>query len=315
MEVAVRDLAPLRAAILEWYARERRNLPWRGTHDPYAVLVSEVMLQQTQASRVALRYPRFVARFPDVTALASASEAEVLAEWSGLGYNRRALALRRAAVAVATSGWPSNLRTLQDLPGVGAYTARAIGSLAFGWPVGVVDTNVRRWLVRRLGLDPRSPAGASGALQQVSDALARAGGRRLRPADVASWTHASMELGAVVCRALRPACDACPIARGCPARGRAAPMPAAQQGKFRGSRRAYRGAILRALAAASEHALRRSDVPSAMTSYGSVGGLAGAFDPQQVQVAIEGLERDGLVHADGQTLRLGPKETAATIAK
>src|SRR5439155_895162 len=149
MEVAVRDLAPLRAAILEWYARERRNLPWRGTHNPYAVLVSEVMLQQTQASRVALRYPRFVARFPDVTALASASEAEVLAEWSGLAYNRRALALRRAAVAVAASGWPSNLRTLQDPPGVGAYTARAIGSPAFGWPVGVVGTNVRLWRVRR----------------------------------------------------------------------------------------------------------------------------------------------------------------------
>src|SRR5439155_26034703 len=139
MEVSVRDVAPLRRAILEWYAREHRNPPWRGTHDAYAVLVSEVMLQQTQANRVALRYPRFMARFPDVTALASASEAEILAEWSGLGYNRRAVALHRAAVEVATSGWPSDLRALQDLPGVGPYTARAIGSLAFGWPVGVVD--------------------------------------------------------------------------------------------------------------------------------------------------------------------------------
>src|SRR6266550_8294660 len=115
MQVSVRDVAPLRRAILEWYAREGRSLPWRGTRDPYAVLVSEVMLQQTQASRVAVRYPRFMARFPHVTALASASEAEVLAEWSGLGYNRRALALHRAAVVVATSGWPSDLRALQDL--------------------------------------------------------------------------------------------------------------------------------------------------------------------------------------------------------
>jgi len=315
MEVSVRDVAPLRRATLEWYAREHRNLPWRGTHDPYAVLVSEVMLQQTQANRVALRYPRFMARFPDVTALASASEAEILAEWSGLGYNRRAVALHRAAVIVATSGWPADLRALQDLPGVGSYTARAIGSLAFGWPVGVVDTNVRRWLVRRLGLDPRSTAGANRALQQVADVLASAGGRRLEPADVATWTHASMDLGAVVCRPQRPACDACPIARGCPARGRAGPVPVARQGRFRGSLRAYRGALLRALAAASEHALPRSDVSSAMTRHSSAGGLNGAFDAQRIQVAIEGLERDGLVHADGQTLRLGPKEPPATIAE
>src|SRR5437016_14491694 len=99
MQPSVARVAPLRRAILEWYAREHRDLPWRGTRDPYAVLVSEVMLQQTQASRVAERYPRFMARFPSAAALASAPEAEVLAEWSGLGYNRRAVALRRTAVA------------------------------------------------------------------------------------------------------------------------------------------------------------------------------------------------------------------------
>src|SRR5437764_5217612 len=193
------DPASLRRAILAWYEQGHRSLPWRGSRDPYAVLVSEVMLQQTQASRVAVRYPRFMTRFPDLAALASASEADVLAEWSGLGYNRRALALRDAAVAVQASGWPSDLAGLQRLPGVGPYTARAIGSLAFGWRVGVVDTNVRRWLVRRLGLEPGSGAGAGSALQRLADVLANA-----FPAareDAAAWTHASMELGAVICRA------------------------------------------------------------------------------------------------------------------
>jgi A/G-specific adenine glycosylase len=135
----------VRASLLAWYATDHRDFPWRRTTDPYAVLVSEVMLQQTQASRVAERFPTFMSRFPTTRALAEASDAEVLAAWSGLGYNRRALALQRAAAAVSTNGWPSDVAALERLPGIGPYTARAVASLAFGEPVGVVDTNVRRW--------------------------------------------------------------------------------------------------------------------------------------------------------------------------
>jgi len=140
----------MRGAILTWYRHGHRDLPWRGTRDPYAVLVSEVMLQQTQASRVAARYPAFMARFPDVTALASASEAEVLAEWSGLGYNRRAISLHRAASAIARAGWPAELEGLRRLPGVGQYTrapsdrwpldgarARWTPTSGAGWPAAL----------------------------------------------------------------------------------------------------------------------------------------------------------------------------------
>jgi len=273
----------LRRAILAWYEQGHRSLPWRGSRDPYAVLVSEVMLQQTQASRVAVRYPRFMTRFPDLAALASASEADVLAEWSGLGYNRRALALRDAAVAVQASGWPSDLAGLQRLPGVGPYTARAIGSLAFGWRVGVVDTNVRRWLVRRLGLEPGSGAAGGGALQRLADDLANAG--HAAPEDGAAWTHASMELGAVICRAQVPACNACPIA----------------------SRRAYRGGVMRALAAAPEYALRIDATRARTPSVAAPEALDGRLEPRLMQEALEGLERDGLAHLDGSLLRLGPR--------
>ena len=305
MRVPASEVAAVRQTILEWYARGHRDLPWRGIGDPYAVLVSEVMLQQTQASRVAQRYPHFMDRFPNVAALASASEAEVLAEWTGLGYNRRALSLRRAAAAVAASGWPPDLDGLRRLPGVGGYTARAIGSLAFGWRHGVVDTNVRRWLVRRFGLDPSSAGAAPPALQRLADALATAGDS-LAQASAATWTHASMELGAVVCRAGQPACEACPVAAGCPARGQAGRVPIARQRPFQGSSRAYRGALVRALALAPDHALSRTEAAVALGRSAAPGALGDAVDPGLTQVAIEDLEREGLAHLDRDTLRLGP---------
>lgn len=174
-----RALARVRGALLTWYAAAHRDFPWRRTSDPYAVLVSEVMLQQTQASRVAERFPAFLARFPTAQALATASESAVLQAWSGLGYNRRALALRKASAGIAARGWPTQVSDLERLPGIGPYTARAVASLAFGQPVGVVDTNVRRWLVRRFGL---SPLTAPRDLQRLADALAAAG----NPADAAA---------------------------------------------------------------------------------------------------------------------------------
>jgi A/G-specific adenine glycosylase len=287
-------LARVRSSLLGWYAADQRDFPWRRTTDPYAVLVSEVMLQQTQASRVAERFPTFMSRFPTAAALASAGEAQVLAAWSGLGYNRRALALRRAARAVADHGWPQGVAALQRLPGVGPYTARALASLAFGEPVGVVDTNVRRWLVRRFGLSPES---RPRQLQALADALAAAG----HATDAAPWTHATMEFGAAICTPRNPRCDECPISAGCPSRGAATVVPVPRQAAFAGSDRAHRGAILRALARAGNHAMTMR-AARGLVPQGAAGRVVAA------------LERDGLLHRSGARLVLGGRpEGAATI--
>jgi len=287
-------MADIRAALLSWYAAAHRDFPWRHTSEPYAVLVSEVMLQQTQASRVALRFPAFIERFPTARDLGSASEGDVLAAWSGLGYNRRALALRKAAAIAAATGWPSEVRTLQGLPGIGPYTARALASLAFGQPVGVVDTNVRRWLVRRFGLDP---ATAAKDLQAIADRLAGAGDQT----DAAAWTHATMEFGAAICTTRTPACGRCPIAADCPSRDKAEPVPVARQPRFSGSDRARRGALVRALSRAPGHSLTL-----AAARRHCPGG-----DFQRI---VDGLDRDGLAHRSGGRLRLGGREeSAATI--
>src|SRR4051794_6541978 len=140
-------------ALLAWYGRVARDLPWRRTRDPYALLVSEVMLQQTQVARVAPRYSAWLSRFPTVDALASAPVADVLKEGSGLGYNRRALALRAAAGVVARHGWPTDAVGLSFLPGVGPYTAAAVASFAWGEDVAAVDTNVRRVISRWDGIE------------------------------------------------------------------------------------------------------------------------------------------------------------------
>jgi A/G-specific adenine glycosylase len=287
-------LARVRSSVLAWYAADHRDFPWRRTIDPYAVMVSEVMLQQTQASRIAQRFPIFMNRFPTAAALGAASEAQVLAAWSGLGYNRRALALRRAAAEVATNGWPRDVGSLERLPGIGPYTARAVASLAFGEPVGVVDTNVRRWLVRRFGLGPGASARE---LQALADALAVAGSS----ADAAPWTHATMEFGAGICTPRMPRCTGCPIATGCPSRGLATVVPVPRQPAFPGSDRAHRGALLRALTGAPDHSMAVRSAPSVVP-----GGV--------VDRIVLGLERDGLVHRSRGRLVLGGRpEPAATI--
>jgi A/G-specific adenine glycosylase len=284
----------VRGALLDWYAASHRDFPWRGETDPYAVLVSEVMLQQTQAGRIAERFPRFMARFPTAEALAVAPAGTVLAEWSGLGYNRRALALQRAAAAVAAGGWPRDVAGLRGLAGVGPYTARAVASLAFGVPAGVVDTNVRRWLLRRFR-GPDAPA----QLQALADALAARG----RGTDVAAWTHATMEFGASVCRTRDPRCDACPIARGCPSRNRAATVPVARQPSLRGSDRAYRGAVLRLLSSAHGHAMTVRSLRGRLER--DAGRIGPALDETGWIRVVVGLERDRLVHRSGGSVRLG----------
>ncbi len=236
-------LEAVRARLLEWFERHGRELPWRRTRDPYRVLVAEVLAQQTQAERAAGAFPRFLECFPDAAALASASPAEVLRAWQGLGYNRRALALRACALAVVErGGWPETVEELATLPGIGPYTARAVACFALGQDVAPVDTNVGRVLARSLaGSDPSQLTAA--ARQAMAD-------RALPPGRAWAWSSALMDVGASHCRP-RPRCDGCPIALSCRWRalGPWAPMPVPRQvAPFAGSDRRWRGAVVRALA-------------------------------------------------------------------
>jgi A/G-specific adenine glycosylase len=207
--------------LLRWYERERRDLPWRHTRDPYAILVSEVMLQQTQVARVVPRYEAWLTRWPTAAALAAAPLEEVLREWVGLGYNRRAVRLWEAARVVARDGWPARL---QDLPGVGPYTAAAVGSFAFGRQEVALDTNARR-VFARLGAPLAPPPGRA-----------------------ADFNQATMELGATVCTARAPRCGRCPLRERCAGPGEPAP-PARARERFEESNRWVRGRVVAALAA------------------------------------------------------------------
>ena len=199
--------------LLEWFSVRGRDLPWRHTRDPYAILVSEVMLQQTQVERVIPRYLDWLARWPTAESLAAASPADVIRAWQGLGYNRRGLNLHRAAIRIAASGWPDDLT---ELPGVGPYTAAAVRCFAYGDDVLPVDVNVAR-VQRRTG-------------QLFSYAAAQA----------------LMDLGAKVCLARIARCAECPLAAVCPSRG-IREEPERKQGPFEGSFRQRRSTTLRAL--------------------------------------------------------------------
>jgi len=210
--------------LLGWFAEHGRDLPWRRTRDPYAILVSEVMLQQTQVERVIPRYLAWLERWPTVSALAAASPADVIREWQGLGYNRRGLNLHRAAQRIAVDGWPDDLK---ELPGVGPYTAAAVGNFAFGRDVLPIDTNVSR------------------VQQRTGHSFSPAAGQAL------------MDLGATVCLARIPRCGVCPLAAGCPSRGKRY-EPLRKQSRFEGSFRQRRAQTLR-IVAESERALSELD--------------------------------------------------------
>jgi A/G-specific adenine glycosylase len=199
------------AALLDWFDVHARELPWRRTRDAYAILVAEVMLQQTQVDRVVPRYLEWLERWPTVEALAAASAADVIRAWQGLGYNRRGLNLHRAAQQVARAGWPEDLT---DLPGVGPYTAAAVASFALGANVLPIDTNVRR------------------VQERTGHAFSARAGQAL------------MDLGATVCLARIPRCGICPLGDGCPSRGRTY-EPLRKQSRFEGSFRQRRAATLR----------------------------------------------------------------------
>ena len=206
----------MEAALLAWFDAHGRDLPWRRTRDPYAILVSEVMLQQTQVERVVPRYLGWLERWPTVEALAAAAPADVIRAWQGLGYNRRGLNLHRAAQQIAREGWPEELT---DLPGVGPYTAAAVASFAFERDVLPVDTNVGR-VQERTGHDFSPRAG-----QEL------------------------MDLGATVCLARIPRCGICPLAETCPSRG-SRYEPLRKQSRFDGSFRQRRARALGLVAAA-----------------------------------------------------------------
>ena len=281
----------IRRRILAWYAAEQRNLPFRRSREPWPVLVAEVMLQQTQAARIAERFDAFMDRFPSPAAMAAATAADVLAAWSGLGYNRRALNLHATATQISRFGWPVTVESLQRLPGIGPYSARAIASIALGQPVGAVDTNVRRWLVRRFAADP----GDARALQDLADSLAVSG--RPNREQAGTWTHATMEFGARICSARSPRCDLCPVARGCHSRANPARVPVPRQNGATATTRAARGALLRALAAAPDLRLTRAQARRAM---------AVTLGNADYEAVTEGLARDGLLHRSGRSLILGP---------
>ena len=231
--------------LVDWYAANgRHDLPWRATRDPWAILVSEVMLQQTQVSRVLDAWPAFMAEFPDPATMAAAAPGAVIAAWGRLGYPRRARRLHDAAVVIARDGWPDDLRTL---PGVGAYTAGAVADQVHDDDLPAIDVNVRRVLERRAGrlLTPKEAGLAY-----------RRTGRPLRGRD---RLLAIMDLGAAVCRARDPRCAECPIRRGCATRGPLDGEVRTKQAPFEGSFRQRRGRVMARLRAEDAVAVRDLD--------------------------------------------------------
>jgi A/G-specific adenine glycosylase len=207
--------------VLTWYAVHGRDLPWRHTRDPYAILVSEVMLQQTQVERVIERWTAWLERWPTAAALAAAPRAEVIAAWQGLGYNRRAVALHEAAGLLAEHGIPQDQAGWRALPGVGPYTAAAVCALALDHDVVPLDVNVQRILERALDAQTIEPPTGRGH----------------------DLTQALFDLGATTCLARIPRCEQCPLADACPSRGQRY-APQRKQSRFEGSRRQARGQLL-----------------------------------------------------------------------
>ena len=254
--------------MLAWYRPRRAAYPWRrGPTDPYRVLVSEVMAQQTQAPRVAVAFDAFIARFPSVGSLAAATRADVLRAWAGLGYNRRAVALHETARAIVRDHGgevPRDVAALRALPGVGPYTAAAVASIAFGEPVAAIDTNVRRVIARAAcGAEP----------DDLTPAELRAGADVWLDRDEpGTWNQALMDIGRVACRPRNPRCRECPLAPSCAlvASGRKARPAAVPRPAFPGSSRQARGAIVRALregfAATSAELATASGLPAGVVA-------------------------------------------------
>lgn len=282
-------------ALLAWFAHDHRHLPWRETRDPYRILVSEVMLQQTQADRVVPKYHDFLERFPNAAALADAPTSEVIRAWAGLGYNRRALNLQRACQAVMEQfggEFPRTVDELRRLPGVGPYTAGAIACFAFEADIGFVDTNIRRVLHRVL-LGPELPE------PQVNDRqIARIAELNVPVGRGYLWNQALIELGATMCRARSTECLLCPVSDWCVSAGRmteaftaARSMSRKPQVPFEQTSRYFRGRIIDRLRESSLDGLTAGELALLIDSNRPV------ESPPWTLVYLEGLARDGLVVA------------------
>ncbi|MGA7670183.1 MAG: A/G-specific adenine glycosylase [Nitrolancea sp.] len=288
------QIAELRANLIAWYGDNARDLPWRRTRDPYRILVSEVMLQQTQVDRVIPKYFAFLDFFPTFEALAAAPTADVIRAWSGLGYNRRAVNLQRTAQAVVDrfgGEMPSDPYALRDLPGIGPYTAGAIACFAFEQDVGFFDTNIRRVLHRVL-IGPELPKErvTTRELQSLADDL-------VPEREGYTWNQALMELGAVICTARKPVCLTCPLHRHCAAfpaiQTVIATLPKGTRKKkeepFSGSMRFYRGRVI--------EALRELDDGESLNLQSLGPKVRDDFSDEHLiwlKDVVEGLTRDGL---------------------
>lgn len=207
------DLPTVQSALLDWFEQHRRDLPWRHTRDPYAIMVSEIMLQQTQVDRVLPYWREWMERWPDVHALAAAPVADVIRAWKGLGYNRRAVNLQRAAQAVANAGgeFPGSVEGLLELPGIGPYTAGAIACFAYEQDVAFIDTNMRRVLHRIfVGVDIPKPTVKDKQMLEIAAEVIPSG-------EGWTWNQAIMEFGAIHCTARKPICITCPVQQQCAA--------------------------------------------------------------------------------------------------
>jgi len=309
-------LEALHSALLAWFARYARDLPWRRTRDPYRILVSEIMLQQTQVERVIPKYHAFLAAFPTLERLAGAPTAEVIRLWAGLGYNRRAVNLQRTARTVVEEhggDFPREVATLRRLPGVGPYTAGAVACFAFEQDVAFLDTNIRR-VLRRVCIGPDDVAGA------VRDReLLALGAALVPPGRGWAWNQALIELGALVCTAASPACPRCPLRPDCrayaaraaadealvgamaagvhpPAARRIAERPSEP---YAGSRRWYRGRAIDALRALSPgSALLLAELGLRLKpDYGPA-------DEPWLRGLVADLDRDGLLVFENERVRL-----------
>jgi A/G-specific adenine glycosylase len=292
-----KNLTEIQQTLLRWYRDNARDLPWRHTRDPYRILVSEVMLQQTQVDRVIPKYHEFLTTFPTVEALADAPTSDVIRLWSGLGYNRRAVNLQRAAQAVVLDHggtFPIDVDELKRLPGIGPYTAGAIACFAFEEDVGFLDTNIRR-LLHRLLIGPEVPdeQRSQREMQEIASKI-------VPPGKGWMWGQTLIEFGALQCTARKPACLTCPLQAYCSA------FPAIQtilaelnrngfrrkkEEAFEGSNRFYRGRVIRALQElpGSEHGVEITRLgPYVRDGYSDE-------DFEWLQGVITGLERDGLV--------------------
>lgn len=297
--------APYRDLIRRWYIRNGRQLPWRGIDDPYRIVVSEVMLQQTQVRRVLVKYPEFLARFPSFASLAGASQADVVRAWSGLGYNNRAVRLHRLALKfreMPGEQLPRTAGELVRLPGIGRYTAHAILSSAFGRRVPVVDINVRRFFSR---LFWRMPTTDSLRTEQEIWQLAW---RVLPRQRVYAWNQALMDLGALVCTSRTPGCNECPVGLLCRSR------TAMKRGGHRSRRkepswngipdRIHRGRVVEALCA-SGGTLTVDAVRKSLASHGH-------RPPERWLVhLLGGLERDGVIRTGAGNATRGRRITLA----